>query len=41
MEEEENLEVCMMEEVDEDVENVEDGGLLDLRRSLLMYKFVP
>jgi len=32
--EEENLEVCMMEEVDEDVENVEEGGLLDLRRSL-------
>ena len=33
-EEEENLEVCMMEEVHEDVENVEEGGLLDLRRSL-------
>ena len=32
--EEENLEVCMMEEVDEDVENVAEGGLLALRRSL-------
>ena len=32
--EEENLEVFIMEEVDEDVENVEEGGMLDLRRSL-------
>ena len=34
MEEEENLEVCMMEEQDEDVENVEEGGWINLRRSL-------
>ena len=34
MEEEENLEVCMMEEQDEIVENVSEGELLVLRKAL-------
>ena len=33
-EEEENLEVCMMEDQDEVVENVDEGGLLVMRRAL-------